>query len=118
MLSGISLITPDPPPISTLSPILRCPDIPAWPPILTFLPIMELPAMPTWPATIEFSPILTLELYVFDYLNIAITVFDIDPLSMVAPQPISQLSSIKTIPMWGYLKFLLLIGKNQTHVFH
>ena len=37
--------------------------------------------------------------------------FDIDPLSIVAPHPISQFSSIKTIPIWGYLKFLFLIGK-------
>ena len=28
-LSGISLITPDPPPISTLLPTLICPEIPA-----------------------------------------------------------------------------------------
>ena len=37
-LSGKSLITPLPPAISTLSPIFRCPEMPAWPPILTFLP--------------------------------------------------------------------------------
>tara|TARA_B000000441_G_C21575478_1_gene251174 strand:- start:62 stop:322 length:261 start_codon:yes stop_codon:yes gene_type:complete len=60
VLSGISLITPEPPPISTLFPIFRCPDIPACPPILTLLPIIELQAIPTWPAIIEFSPILTL----------------------------------------------------------
>ena len=38
-------------------------------------------------------------------------VFDMDPLSIVAPHPISQLSSIKTIPICGYRKFLSLIGK-------
>ena len=31
---------------------------------------------------------------------------------MVAPQPISQLSSIRTIPICGYLRFFLLLGKN------
>ena len=40
-----------------------------------------------------------------------ITVLDIDPLSIVALQPISQLSAIRTIPIWGYLIFFLLSGK-------
>ena len=43
--------------------------------------------------------------------------FDIDPLSRVAPHPISQFSSIKTIPIWGYLKFLSLIGKKPKPCF-
>ena len=46
-LSGISFITPEPPAISTLLPIFKCPEIPAWPPIFTFFPIIELPAIPT-----------------------------------------------------------------------
>ena len=37
-------MTPEPPAISTLFPILRWPDIPACPPILTLSPIIELPA--------------------------------------------------------------------------
>ena len=36
---------------------------------------------------------------------------DNDPLSIVEPQPISQLSSIITSPICGYLIFLLLLGK-------
>ena len=35
---------------------------------------------------------------------------------MVAPHPISQLFSIITIPICGYLKFWFLIGKIQIHV--
>jgi len=34
-----------------------------------------------------------------------------EPLSIVEPHPISQLSSIKTIPTCGYLKFSLSFGK-------
>ena len=78
--SGISLMTPEPPPISTLFPILRCPDIPDWPPILTLFPITELPAIPTWPA--EFFPILTLCvtcIWLSKYVFLPIIVFDIDP---------------------------------------
>ena len=43
-LSSISFITPLPPPILTLFPIFKCPEMPAWPPIETLLPIFELPA--------------------------------------------------------------------------
>ena len=42
---------------------------------------------------------------------------DRDPLSIVEPHPISQLSSIITIPMWGYLIFPLLFGKKQKPFF-
>ena len=38
-------------------------------------------------------------------------VFDKEPLSIVAPQPISQLSSIITIPICGYRIFSFLLGK-------
>ena len=41
-----------------------------------------------------------------------IIVFEIEPLSIVELQPISQLSSILTIPICAYLRFLLLLGKN------
>ena len=44
-------------------------------------------------------------------------VFDKDPLSIVAPHPISELSSIKTIPMCGYLKFFCLFGKKPKPFF-
>jgi hypothetical protein len=36
---------------------------------------------------------------------------------MVEPQPISQLSSIITIPICGYLRFLFLFGKNPKPCF-
>ena len=36
---------------------------------------------------------------------------------MVAPQPISQFSSIKTIPIWGYLEFPLSEGKKPKPCF-
>ena len=38
-------------------------------------------------------------------------VLDNDPLSIVEPHPISQLSSITTVPICGYLKFFFLSGK-------
>ena len=63
---------------------------------------------------IPFSPILTLWaiwIWLSKKVFFPIIVFDIDPLSMVDPEPISQLSSIFTKPMWGYLIFLLLFGK-------
>ena len=44
-------------------------------------------------------------------------VLDMDPLSIVEPHPISQLSSIITIPICGYLKFELLIGKKPNPCF-
>ena len=43
--------------------------------------------------------------------------FEREPLSMVAPQPISTLSSIITIPIWGYLKFEPLLGKKPKPFF-
>ena len=43
--------------------------------------------------------------------------FDIDPLSMVAPHPISEFSPIRTIPMCGYLKFFFLSGKKPKPFF-
>ena len=36
---------------------------------------------------------------------------------MVEPHPISQLSSIITIPMWGYLILPLLLGKKPKPFF-
>ena len=107
-LSGIFFITPLPPAISTLLPIFKWPDIPAWPPILTLLPIVELPAIPTWPAMIEFSPIFTLCaicIWLSRNVFLPIIVFDNDPLSIVEPHPISQFSLIMTIPICGYLIF-------------
>ena len=41
-LSGISLVTPLAPPILTLFPIFKCPEIPACPPIAVLLPIVVL----------------------------------------------------------------------------
>ena len=38
--------------------------------------------------------------------------FDKEPLSIVEPQPISQLSLIITIPICGYLIFVSFNGKN------
>ena len=46
-----------------------------------------------------------------------IVVFDIDPLSIVAPHPISELSPIYTIPMCGYLRFFCLLGKKPKPFF-
>ena len=119
-LSGIFFITPLPPAISTLFPILKCPEIPAWPPILTFSPIFELPANPTWPVIIQFFPISTL-CAIWTWLSIKVffpmIVFDKDPLSIVLLQPISTLSLIITMPMWGYLKFLFLSGKKPKPFF-
>ena len=46
-----------------------------------------------------------------------IIVFDSDPLSIVDPHPISQLSSIITIPICGYLIFFLFLGKNPKPFF-
>jgi hypothetical protein len=46
-----------------------------------------------------------------------IIVFDKEPLSIVAPHPISELSSIKTIPICGYLKFFFLSGKKPKPFF-
>ena len=40
-----------------------------------------------------------------------ISVLDIDPLSIVAPHPISQFSLIITIPICGYLMFSFDLGK-------
>ena len=45
------------------------------------------------------------------------TVLDKEPLSIVEPLPISQLSSIITIPMCGYLIFPLLFGKKPKPFF-
>ena len=44
-------------------------------------------------------------------------VFEREPLSIVEPQPISTLSSIITIPIWGYLKFDFLSGKKPNPFF-
>jgi len=44
-------------------------------------------------------------------------VFEIDPRSIVEPQPISEFSSIKTIPIWGYLILRLLFGKKPNPFF-
>ena len=46
-----------------------------------------------------------------------ITVYDIEPLSIVDPHPISQFSSIITTPICGYLKLLSLFGKNPKPCF-
>ena len=46
-----------------------------------------------------------------------IIVFDKDPLSIVEPQPISQLSFIITIPICGYLIFCFLFGKKPKPFF-
>ena len=43
--------------------------------------------------------------------------FEREPLSIVDPQPISTLSSIITIPIWGYLKFESLFGKKPNPFF-
>ena len=43
--------------------------------------------------------------------------FEREPLSIVDPQPISTLSSIITIPIWGYLKFEPLFGKKPKPFF-
>ena len=43
--------------------------------------------------------------------------FDNDPLSIVQFAPISQLSSINTYPIWGYLKFLELLGYDKYIVY-
>ena len=48
---------------------------------------------------------------------VPIIVFDIEPLSIVLLQPISTLSWMITIPMWGYLKFPLLFGKKPNPFF-
>ena len=45
------------------------------------------------------------------YVFLPIIVFDNEPLSIVEPHPISQFSFIITIPIWGYLIFLSLLGK-------
>ena len=44
-------------------------------------------------------------------------VFDIDPLSIVAPHPISEFLPITTIPMCGYLTFFCLLGKKPKPFF-
>ena len=59
-LSEISVVTPLAPPILTLSPIFKCPEIPACPPIAVLLPIVVLPEIPTCAAIIQFSPTRTL----------------------------------------------------------
>ena len=46
-----------------------------------------------------------------------ITVFEIEPLSIVDPHPISVLSLIKTIPICGNLKLFPFIGKNPNPFF-
>ena len=120
VLSEISLITPLPPPIWTLLPILRWPETPAWPPIITWSPIDELPANPTWPAIMQLLPILLLWaiwIWLSKKVFFPITVFDKDPLSIVDPHPISELSFIITIPIWGYLIFWLLSGKKPNPFF-
>ena len=46
-----------------------------------------------------------------------IIVFDKEPLSIVEPQPISELSPIITTPIWGYLTFFLSFGKKPKPFF-
>ena len=82
--------------------------------------MVELPAIPTWPAIIVFSPIFTLCaicIWLSKNVFFPISVLDIEPRSIVAPQPISQSSLITTIPIWGYLKFFFLSGKNPNPFF-
>ena len=45
------------------------------------------------------------------------TVLDNEPLSIVEPHPISQFSSIITIPICGYLIFPLLFGRKPKPFF-
>ena len=119
-LSGIFFTTPLAPPIWTLFPIFRCPEIPAWPPIETLLPIVELPAMPTCPVIMQLLPIWTLWA-IWTWLSkkvpSPITVFESEPLSIVLLQPISTSLPIMTEPMWGYLIFLFLPGKKPKPFF-
>ena len=78
------------------------------------MPKEELPAKPTWPAIIQLLPILLLWAiwtWLSKYVFLPIIVFDKEPLSIVEPHPISQCSFIITIPIWGYLIFLVLSGK-------
>ena len=84
------------------------------------LPSVELPANPTCPAIIQLSPILLLWAtwtWLSKYVLFPITVLDKEPRSIVDPQPISQLSLIITMPMWGYLKFFSFWGKKPNPFF-
>ena len=112
-LSAISVVTPLAPPILTLFPIFKWPEIPAWPPIIVLFPIIVLPEIPTCPAIIQFSPILTLWaicIWLSKKVFLPKMVSEIDPLSIVLFDPISTPSSKITLPMWGVLIFLLLLG--------
>ena len=104
VFEGTFLITPLPPPICTLSPIFKWPDIPAWPPIKTLLPIDELPANPTCAVIMQFFPIFTL-CAMWTWLSIKvpspIIVLESEPLSIVLLDPISTSLPIITDPMWG-----------------
>ena len=119
-LSGIFFTTPLPPAIWTLLPIFICPEIPDWPPIETLSPISELPAKPTCPVIMQFSPILTLWA-MWTWLSmkvfVPIIVFETEPLSIVLLHPISTLSFIITIPIWGILIFFFLSGRKPKPFF-
>ena len=114
VLSGIFLTTPLPPPILTLFPIFKCPEIPTWPPIITLFPIIVLPAMPDWAAIIQLLPICTLWA-ICTRLSILtlfpIIVFFNEPLAIDVLQPILTFSPICTSPICLISVNLLSIAK-------
>ena len=78
--------------------------MPTCPPILQFSPILVDPAIPVWAAITVFFPISTLWATWIWLSSLTPWRMMVDPkvaLSIVVPDPMSTLSSMTTLPVWG-----------------